>query len=380
MTPGLAGRLGRQNWLFHRKGGAVKHQLIHALERRGIQRIAKGGIAGGKGRGNILIMQLPEMAVIKIYILHMAIRAADNFGHLRRGSMKIAEINIPDGFAQVVFADPNMHRIAVIAVDHNIGKAHIFNQSVLIALIAHAPGIGIAGQVHSNAMAGFRNIQVGKGAVAHNTIIDPAYPHAAGMAGEVAVGNAHFFTNGIFLKGGRVCPHHDAVIPAGDIAIGNGHLLAAIDMDAVVIGHIHRRPDIGTVKVHVPAAADPIAPSGRLVAHAYVLYQHMLTPHKEHHPGRGQAGGSWIQRMRRNAHHGGGFIYGRASFRQRHGLAGVRHIGPLADLLFRHGHHIFLALAIDHAPARNADIPAIFRIDKAALIKAREKIFFSKKP
>lgn len=55
------------------EGGAVENQLIHAAEVGGIQRRTGCGIPGGKGGGNILIAQLPEMTVIEINILHMAI-------------------------------------------------------------------------------------------------------------------------------------------------------------------------------------------------------------------------------------------------------------------------------------------------------------------
>ena len=149
-----AARTGRAAWnekrLFHGQGGAVKHQLIHALEGRHIQRLIQSRHAGSEFCRNILIVQLAEMAIIKVYILHMAIRPSYNHGHLNRSGMDAAKINVPDGFAQIIFVDLNEHRIAIITVDHDIGKAHILDQGIFISLIAHAPGIRIAGQKHTD--------------------------------------------------------------------------------------------------------------------------------------------------------------------------------------------------------------------------------------
>ena len=73
---------GANKRLFDRECCSGENQLIHTAESGRIEGISKGGIAGGEFGGNILIAQLPEMTMIEVDILHMAIVPPGDHGHL----------------------------------------------------------------------------------------------------------------------------------------------------------------------------------------------------------------------------------------------------------------------------------------------------------
>ena len=230
------------------------------------------------------------MAVGEIDVLHMAVLSSADPGHLGATGVEVGEIDIAYRGAKAMLLNVDAHGDAVAAVDDDVVKADVFDQRCLKALIGHTVRIGISRQPHTDAEAGFCNVQVGEGHIPHNAIVDITQTHTAGVAGKVAVGDGDFFANGVFQQHRRIGTDNDAVITAGNIAIGNIHVAAAVDVDAVIVGDVHSRQDLRPVEMDVVTVTDPVAPATRLVAHGHILDQHIFAAKEENHTGRGDAG------------------------------------------------------------------------------------------
>lgn len=230
------------------------------------------------------------MAIVKGYVLHVAVRPSAHPGHPSGKRMNTAEINIPDGGTKVVLFDLDPDRMLVITVNGDIGKADIFNQRRLKALVAHPRLGGIGGQIHAKSRSGLGNIEIGEGAVPHHTVVDPSDANRTGMACQIAIGDGNLFADRVFAQRGRIGTNGNTVVSTGNVAIRDRHVATTIDVNSVVVWHIHGGKNLRSVKMHVGAAAYPIAPSGRLIAHSHVLDQEIGTSKQHHNTGGSKAG------------------------------------------------------------------------------------------
>ena len=325
---------------------------------------------GGKLCGNILIAQVRKVAVVKGYVLHVAILSSAHPGHARGKRVNATEINISDGGTKVILLDLNADGMLIIAVDGNIGKADILDQRRLKALVAHARLGGIGGQIHTKSGSGFGNVEVGEGAVSHHAVVDPSHTNRAGVTCQVAVGNGNLLTDRVLPQGCRIGTNGNAIVSAGDVAIRDRHVATAVDVESVVVGHIHGGKDLRSVEMHVGAAADPVAPAGRLIAHGHVLHQKICASKQHDHTGGGETGGAGIQGMGISTDHHN-LPQRLTSLGQGEGLARIGHGGARGDLLLGHGLHIGMSLTIDDTSSRDGDILTVLGINKASFVEAR---------
>ena len=128
------------------------------------------------------------------------------------------------------------------------------------------------------------------------------------MGGKVAVGNGDLFTHFVFVQGSAVGTYNNAIITAGNIAIRNGDISAAIDVNTVVIGHIHSGKNVCPMEMDIITIADPITPAGGLVLHGNIFHHNIAAADEEDYTGRCQTGAPGVQRMGGSTDHGYGFV------------------------------------------------------------------------
>ena len=203
--------------------------------------------------------------------------------------MDAVKVDVTDAFAAVVLCDLQADRIHIITVNGDVGEGEVLDQRIFHALVGHTHLVGVSGQTHGNAGAGFCDIQVREGHIPHYTVINVANSDGAGMAGQVTVGDSNTLTHSILVQWCAVSTNNDAVITAGDITVGDGHIGTAVDMDAIVVGNIDSGADLQAVKADIEAIADPIAPATPLICHSDLFYNHIFAADEEHNTGRREA-------------------------------------------------------------------------------------------
>ena len=87
--------------------------------------------------------------------------------------------------------------------------------------------------------------------------LSAAHAHTDGVgvvAVEDAVGDGHPLARPRVLQLLRACTQREGVVACADVAVGDDHLAAAIDVDAVVLSHVRAGFDGDALDGHVLAA------------------------------------------------------------------------------------------------------------------------------
>ena len=121
----------------HREECGVDVKLLHITENRLLQGNSLFRHTVGKFCGDILISQVREMAVVKRHILHVAVLTTADFRHSCRKCVDSAEIYIPYSGAKVMLLYLDADGVLIATVNGDIGKADVFDQRSLKALVAH---------------------------------------------------------------------------------------------------------------------------------------------------------------------------------------------------------------------------------------------------
>ena len=310
-----------------------------------------------------------KVTIGEIDILDVAIRTTLDHGHSAGEGVDAVEIDVADAFTAVVLSDLQADRIHVVAINGDVGEGKILDQSIFHALVGHTQFIGVAGQAHSDAGAGLGDVQVGESHIPHHAVVNIAHTDGAGVAGQVTIGDGNTLADGILVKGSAIGPDDDAVVAAGDVAVGDVYIGTAVDVDAVVVGNVHCGADLQPVEADVEAIADPVTPAAPLIGHGNFFHNHILAADEEYHTGRCEACLAGVQVVGVCTNMGVGIGQGNKVGRQRHGSLPVRHMGTVIDLLLGHRGHIVCTLAIDSAATGDADIFTTLCVNEATLIE-----------
>ena len=311
-----------------------------------------------------------EVAIGEMNVLNMAIGTTLDHRHSAGEGVNTVEIDIADTLATVMLCNLQPDGVHIVTVNGDIGEGEIFNQGILDTLVRHTQFVGIAGKTHSDARAGLGDVQIGEGHIPHNAVVYIADPDSAGVAGQVAVGDGNTLADGIFVEGSAVSTDNNTVVATGDIAVGDSHIGAAVDMNAVVVGDIHSGADLQPVKADVIAIADPVTPAAPLVCHSDFFHCYIFAANEEYHTGRSKTCLTGVQIVGICTNVGVRVGQGNKVGGQRHRRLPVGHMRAVVDLLLGHRSHVVGSLTVNGAATGDTDILTAFSINKAALVKA----------
>ena len=179
------------------------------------------------------------------------------------------------------------HRLALAPPARRAGNG------VAVGIAAHGPGQVMDVYVLHHAAVPHPHADA-PGAVLHHAVAeDHVADDAVGFRADLQrgiPGMQHTVRDGHVLAGAVAAGHglggleDDGVIPRADDAVRDHHILAAVRIDAVVVGAPVVVEDHDVGNPHVPAARHVQRPEGR-VLERHVLHHEVLHRLKEHHPG-----------------------------------------------------------------------------------------------